>query len=191
MSMSFVRVGRVRWLRRLIATIDPVNVDHRSVCSSGHDSFSSSAMRTRRRLFSAIDFRKPPRQCSVHFDEPLGGWRGARAARSPPAHTMSVSDDGRRAHFYISSHDRRCGFPLGAYSRVSPFANCGRAVTRVRGSYGPEDLYGAIGVKAFRYGPSPCSAGLRHLLVPTCFLLGRCAERRSRVAEGHRGATRP
>lgn len=33
------------------------------------------------------------------------------------------------------------------------------------------DLYGAIGVKAFRYGLSPCSAGQRRLLVPTCFLL--------------------
>jgi hypothetical protein len=48
-------------------------------------------------------------------------------------------------------------------------------------SNGPEHLYGAIGVKAIRYGPSPCSAGLRHLLVPTCFRPGCCAQRRSRV----------
>jgi len=35
--------------------------------------------------------------------------------------------------------------------------------------FAPKHLYGAIGVKVFCYGPSPCSAGLRHLLVPTCF----------------------
>jgi hypothetical protein len=33
-DVDAVRIGRVRWLRRLIATIDPVNVDHRSICSS-------------------------------------------------------------------------------------------------------------------------------------------------------------
>jgi hypothetical protein len=45
----------------------------------------------------------------------------------------------------------------------------------------PKDLYGAICVKTIRYGSSPCSAGLRHLLVPTSFSLGCCAQRRSRV----------
>src|SRR5262249_19149904 len=52
---------------------------------------------------------------------------------------------------------------------------------------GPGHLYGAIVVKAVR----SLLAGLRHLLVPPCFPLGCCAERRSRVAEGHRGATCP
>jgi hypothetical protein len=65
------------------------------------------------------------------------------------------------------------------WSRGPLSGNCFAIQINVR--FAPEDLYGAICVKTIRYGSSPCSAGLRHLLVPTCFSLGCCAQRRSRV----------
>jgi hypothetical protein len=80
----------------------------------------------------------------------------------------------------------KVGLSISAMPRLQPRMR-GGAIFRE----GPTDLYGVMGVKAFRYWPSPCSAGLRHLLVPTCFLPGCCAERPSRVAEGHRGSDLP
>jgi hypothetical protein len=118
------------------------------------------------------------------------GVKYGKYPRASLAQTMARWSRGRMAG--RSNGSRRATLaalqllPMSALQRI---ANSSRTLRHVRKV--PWRLYGAIGVKAFRYGSSPCSAGLRHLLVPTCFSLGCCAQRRSRVAEGHRGATCP
>ncbi|MGV7217213.1 hypothetical protein, partial [Bradyrhizobium sp. UFLA05-112] len=58
-----------------------------------------------------------------------------------------------------ASYGSKSAFWTAATSGLHPTADAWTSFEP--GSIGPEDLYGAIGVKRFRYWPSPCSAGLR------------------------------
>jgi hypothetical protein len=93
-------------------------------------------MRTRRRLFSAIDFRKPPRQCSVHSDEPLGvGEALAQLGLLRLTQCRSQTTDGEP--IFISAAMTGDAVFRSGPTVESAFANCGSAVAQVRGSYGP------------------------------------------------------